>query len=364
MPRVAAGLRYSLLALATLSATLSATLGCPAVPQALRPASARTLNTGAANTAGAGDAADGGRQVDADSGAQMAMDADVVVPADAALIAEIVDDGSVDEPRRLALARGGEEARLRGDAAGAVALLRQSVRATGTPEAWASLGRAYADLGARERAIRCLEQALVDDAAATQTRVALARVALDAKDTPRAARHVLELVRQAPLDPAVRQLEGRAALQAQRWRAAISAFELVVAAQPDNVYAHNNLGFAALQVGDLTSAREHMEQAVAAGAKEGFVFNNLGVVYERLGRVAEAYAAFARAAELAPRYASAALNRDRLQRNLTQEDRLTSADILLSMRAHGTTLLAPSVADVLGAGAAGQRTANAGPGGV
>ena len=62
------------------------------------------------------------------------------------------------------------------------------------------------------------------------------------------------------------------------------------------------------------------------------MLNNLGVAYERSGRHAEAHAAFARAAELSPRYAQAALNRDRLQRGLDQAQRIVSSETLLKFR--------------------------------
>lgn len=62
------------------------------------------------------------------------------------------------------------------------------------------------------------------------------------------------------------------------------------------------------------------------------MLNNLGVTYERLGRHAEAHAAFSRAAELSPRYAQAKLNRDRLQAGLSQDERIVSAETLLQLR--------------------------------
>lgn len=63
------------------------------------------------------------------------------------------------------------------------------------------------------------------------------------------------------------------------------------------------------------------------------MLNNLGVAYERAARHAFAHAAFARAAELSPRYAQAVLNRDRLQRGLAPEERLVSAETLAKLRA-------------------------------
>ena len=116
------------------------------------------------------------------------------------------------------------------------------------------------------------------------------------------------------------------------WKEAIDEFALVVDVQNDNAYAYNNLGFAALQLGDNERAVHALERVLSLKPQQGYMLNNLGVAYERLGRTAEAHAAFARAAELSPKYAQASLNRDRVQRGMNQAQRIVSNDTLLKLR--------------------------------
>ncbi len=139
-------------------------------------------------------------------------------------------------------------------------------------------------------------------------------------------------MRLQPTSPAARQALGRAFTQLGMWHEAIEQYRLVVALQPDNAFAHNNLGFAALQLGKTELAVAHLERILGLQPQQGYMLNNLGVAYERQGRRGDAHAAFARAAELSPKYAQAALNRDRLQHGLNVDSRTLSAALLERFR--------------------------------
>jgi tetratricopeptide (TPR) repeat protein len=180
--------------------------------------------------------------------------------------------------------------------------------------------------------VPCLEEAVAAHPGRVEARQALARHYLANDAGHKARAHADELVRQRPFDPSMRQLLGRALMQQRMWREAIAAFRLVVTEDGENIFAHNNLGYSALQIGELQLAREHLERTLSLEPQQGYMLNNLGVTYERLGRAAEAHAAFSRAAELSPRYLQAQLNRDRLQASLTQDERITSSETLLSLR--------------------------------
>jgi tetratricopeptide (TPR) repeat protein len=186
--------------------------------------------------------------------------------------------------------------------------------------------------GDKDGGVACLEEALTVDPQDNTARAALVKHYLDVNEGRLAHVYADELVREKPLDASARQMLGRALLQEKMWKEAIDAFALVVKAEPDNVYAHNNIGFAALQLGQLEVAREHLERCLSLEPQQGYMLNNLGVTYERLARFAEAHAAYSRAAELSPKYAQAALNRDRLQAALGQDDRILSAETLLRFR--------------------------------
>lgn len=199
-------------------------------------------------------------------------------------------------------------------------------------EIWKKLGDAYLAAGDAERGVPCLEEAVATDTTLASARKSLLKHYLANNDGGSAIVHAEELVRQRPLDAAARQMLGRAQMQERMWKEAIASFRLVVKDEPDNIFAHNNLGYSAIQIGEYELAREHLERTLSLEPQQGYMLNNLGVTYERLGRAAEAHAAFSRAAELSPRYAQAKLNRDRLQAGLTQDERIVSAEALVTMR--------------------------------
>ena len=214
----------------------------------------------------------------------------------------------------------------------AISEYRQSLAVDASADVWGALGDAYLRVGEVDRGVACLQEAVTVDVDHLASRRLLARQYLSANQGELARQQAEEWVRLEPLSPSARQALGRAYAQLAMWHEAVDAFTLVVAAQPDNAYAHNNLGFAALQTGNNALAVEHLENILSLRPQEGYMLNNLGVAYERSGRAAEAHAAFARAAELSPRYAQAALNRDRLQRGLDQAQRIVSTDALARLR--------------------------------
>jgi Flp pilus assembly protein TadD len=214
----------------------------------------------------------------------------------------------------------------------AINAYRTALSAGATASVWRKLGDAYVKQGDVARGKKSLLEALSADPLATEPRRSLARVALDENDGATARMFGEELVARAPDDIDGRRVLGRAYLQLSMWKEAIGEIEKVVMVKPDDPYAHNNIGFAALQIGELEKARDHLERCLSLEPQQGFMLNNLGVAYERLGRRAEAHAAFARAAELNPKYSSALLNRERMAMRLSDEERLESAETLLSLR--------------------------------
>jgi tetratricopeptide (TPR) repeat protein len=239
----------------------------------------------------------------------------------------LIDDGDTADHRKL-----GDKYLRDGRALDAIGEYRKTLAVDASADVWAALGDAYLRLGDVARGLDCLQEAVTVDVDHLPARRLLTRHHLSQHAGELARQQAEEWVRLEPTSPQARQALGRAFTQLGMWKEAIGEFTLVVAEQPDNAYAHNNLGYAALQIGDHALAVAHLEKILAMRPQEGFMLNNLGVAYERSGRHAEAHAAFARAAELSPRYAQAALNRDRLQRGLDQAQRLVSAETLLKLR--------------------------------
>jgi Flp pilus assembly protein TadD len=86
-----------------------------------------------------------------------------------------------------------------------------------------------------------------------------------------------------------------------------------VAADPGNVHAYNNLGFAALQVGRTGLALQYLEAAMELEGVRPYMLNNLGIAYERTGRNTDALSIYARAVDQDPTYVKARSNRDRVR---------------------------------------------------
>jgi len=256
-------------------------------------------------------------------------DQDVVAPTLLEQERLAVERGDVTDHRRL-----GETLLAQRRTDEAITAFRTALVVDASADVWSRLGAAYIDNGDVERGLRCLQEAVTIDVDHLASRQILARTLLTKNDGAGARQQAEEWVRLEPTSAAARQALGRSFTQLGMWREAIAQYRLVVDVQPDNAFAHNNLGYAALQLGNTTLAVTHLERILSLQPQQGYMLNNLGVAYERQGRAGEAHAAFARAAELSPKYAQAALNRDRLQHGLDVDNRTLSAALLDRFR-HG-----------------------------
>jgi tetratricopeptide (TPR) repeat protein len=89
---------------------------------------------------------------------------------------------------------------------------------------------------------------------------------------------------------------------------AIDHYEQALRFKPNFAEAQNNLGSALQQSGRLEEAREHYEQAVRLAPDYAHAYNNLGVVLFRLDKIPEAKAQYEEALRLEPDYANAHVN--------------------------------------------------------
>lgn len=111
----------------------------------------------------------------------------------------------------------------------------------------------------------------------------------------------------------------------------------VIAAEPFNGPAHNNLGVALLRQGRLYEAANACEAArkLMPGNPDPRI--NLALVLERAGRVDEAIDAFEAALEVSPSYIPAAQGLTRLQISSNRSDHRT-ASMLREIALRGETL--------------------------
>ncbi len=213
----------------------------------------------------------------------------------------------------------------------ATAAFRTALGAEDRPEIWAALGTAYAKSGERERAIECLEEAVSRDIDNVGARASLARLYLDAGNAEETIFHAQIMIKQG-VNAQGHYLLGRGYMAQSMWKESMEAMEKVIELEPDNVYAHNNLGFAALQIGDSLRAVDALETILDLDGQKGYMMNNLGVAYERQDRQVEAYAAFARALELTPGYVKATLNQGRVAAVLTADEVELAMDVLEDLK--------------------------------
>jgi tetratricopeptide (TPR) repeat protein len=79
-------------------------------------------------------------------------------------------------------------------------------------------------------------------------------------------------------------IRGRAALEARRFSEAVEEFRKAIAAQPDSVPAHFNLGAALTQTGDLRGAVEQFEETLRLDPNHINAHYNLGLLLTQMNR--------------------------------------------------------------------------------
>jgi tetratricopeptide (TPR) repeat protein len=125
------------------------------------------------------------------------------------------------------------------------------------------------------------------------------------KDYLRALKHMQMAVTIDPdLDAAVANL-GNLYLATEQWTEAVPYFERLLnkPLYRTPYLAHNNLGWALLNLGRLEEAKRYLELAIFYNPKFCLAYNNLGRLQAQVGETREALDRFHKAAELCPNYA-------------------------------------------------------------
>lgn len=102
-----------------------------------------------------------------------------------------------------------------------------------------------------------------------------------------------------PRDAAMRSYLGERALQAKDYKSAITQYEAVVAIDPNNVVALNNLAFAAGRVGD-PRAIQYAERAASLAPRNAAVLDTFGMLLVAKGDTGKGLEYLGRASALAP----------------------------------------------------------------
>lgn len=119
-------------------------------------------------------------------------------------------------------------------------------------------------------------------------------------------------------------LAGRTVIEVGHWRDSFTLFEHAIAVTTSNALAHNNLGLALRDRGQVADAFGHFSQAVAADPKDETARNHLGLALRDLGRFPEAVSAFRESVQMNPDYAGAHFN---LGETLLRQGDVTAAAV-------------------------------------
>ncbi len=206
---------------------------------------------------------------------------------------------------------------------------------------WFLLGKAYLQSDDPERGLECFTEALQQNPTSEALHVALVRGYLKAGESDQALTHAVNLARLAPQTFQSSYLLGRAYSSNAMWKESMQSFKQALTHKPNHVYANNNLGFVALQVGDLDTAVPALKQATLSPNALHYMFNNLGIAYERNKEPLKSLAAFQQALELSPQYVKAVVNRDRVFASLTEAQHTELADLEA-----GVTATTPEVQNI------------------
>ncbi|MEJ2344264.1 MAG: PEP-CTERM system TPR-repeat protein PrsT [Gammaproteobacteria bacterium] len=194
----------------------------------------------------------------------------------------------------------GQDQLAAGDAAGAVATLRQlRDAAPASAEAHFLLAKALGFSNDMDGMRRELKAALARNPEYSQAQLARARLALVDRDLAEAQRVISALKARKPSNPDVLELQGLLALIQKRPAEAVKAYRRALAVNPSGGRVVT-LGKVQWQAGDRQGSLTTLQRWLDKHPKDAFVRFYLATLYVALGRQADAESAFARVIDEMP----------------------------------------------------------------
>ena len=188
-----------------------------------------------------------------------------------------------------------------------------------TEDAYRKLALVYWRSGEPQLAIATLEEALKNGVTQAEVRFKLAQYLAESGQPARA---IALLEYDAGDDPDATIALGNAYAMAGRHQDAIKTFRRLMAADPNNALAHENIGVASLQAKDYATAETSLRRAIELDPQLAAAHTALGVVLASTNRRVAAIEAWKRAVEIDPAEFDALFN---LTLNLAQAGRLEEA---------------------------------------
>ncbi len=229
-----------------------------------------------------------------------------------------------DDPKRLIelerLMQQAADEQRRGNVEGAIALYQRVIdRRSDTEDAYRKLALVYWRQGKASDAIRTLELALANGVTQSEVRIKLGQYLAESGQPGRAI-ELLEVT--AGGDPDALIALGNAYALARRDTDAAATFRRLLALDPANALAHENLGAVALRTGALAEAEHSLRRALEIDPGLAGAHTALGVLLARTGRRAEAIEQWQQAIAADPRELNALFN---LTVNLSEAGRHADA---------------------------------------
>jgi arylsulfatase A-like enzyme/Tfp pilus assembly protein PilF len=215
-----------------------------------------------------------------------------------------------DDPKRLItleqlLNQAGEDQR-EGRPDAAAAIYRQVIaERPDTEDAYRKLALVYWRQGNAAKAIETLELALRNGVTQSEVRIKLGQYLAEAGQPGRA---IDLLAATAGDDPDAIIALGNAYTMANRDPEALSTFQRLLAIDPSNALAHENIGAVAIRVRDFPMAERSLRRAIELDPNLAGAHTALGVVLAATGRREEAIAAWKRAIAIEPEELNALFN--------------------------------------------------------
>jgi tetratricopeptide (TPR) repeat protein len=178
-----------------------------------------------------------------------------------------------------------------------------------TEDAYRKLALVYWRAGRAADAIATLELALKNGVTQSEVRIRLGQYLAEAGQPAKA---IALLKETAGSDPDALNALGNAYTMAGRLNDAAAIFRQLIAANPGDALAYENLGMTQLQANDARGAEASLRRAIQLDPSLGGAYTALGVLLANTGRVPEAVDAWKKALALDPADQNAADNLKRV----------------------------------------------------
>jgi arylsulfatase A-like enzyme/Tfp pilus assembly protein PilF len=166
-----------------------------------------------------------------------------------------------------------------------------------TEDAYRKLALVYWRGGRQTEAIATLELALRNGVTQSEVRIRLGQYLAQAGQPAKA---IALLKDTAGSDPDALNALGNAYTMAGRFSDAAAIFQRLIAQDPNDALAYENLGMTQLQANDARSAEASLRRAIQLDGSLGGAYTALGVVLANTGRVSEAVDAWKKALTIDP----------------------------------------------------------------